>query len=382
MRFDYDKLNAVNELAVSQIEDIFHSFRIKFRFDGKRYVTRCNIHGGDNPSAFQLYKDGYVTKGNWQCATKACHKAFIPTVIGFVRGMLSSQNGWHSVQDTDKIVPFKSALDWLCSFLKQDFNKIRVDKDAIEKARFISQTSVFRPSTKPSLLNVSRQLVRSRLDIPAEYYLNRDFSRKVLEDFDVGACRDQYKEMTGRVVVPIYDDTGKWLVGATGRSIYEKCGECEYYHNPDSDCPTSDIDINNSTKWRHSSGFHAENHLYNWWNAKGYISKTGVAVLVESPGNVWRLEEAGIKNAVAMFGTGLKPRQKYLLDCSGALSLIYIPDNDTAGLESIEYLKKQCSRTYRLFFPTIKADDVGEMTADAVTEEIKPFIDTISEVNL
>lgn len=378
-QFNHEKLHVLNDLATDQIEDIFHSFKIRFRFDGKRIISRCPIHGGDRVDAFHLYKNGYATRGNWECKSRNCQKVFVPTILGFVRGMLSHNNGWESRLDNTKIVPFNTALNWLCSFLKQDYSKIKVDKEAIEKSRFIAQTSVFSPR-KSTLLNINRSQVRSRLEIPSPYYLNRGYSAEILDRFDVGTCLNDQKEMFNRVVVPIYDETGMWLVGSTGRSIYEKCDICHRYHS--GLCPSTDIEINKCSKWKHSSDFKAEDHLYNLWNAKPHIEKTQVVVLVESPGNVWRLEEAGIKNSVAMFGTSLTARQKYLLDCSGALSIIFIPDNDPAGQESVEYIRNQCSRSYRLYFPTVSAEDVGAMSVDSVTEEIKPFIERICDAGL
>ena len=48
--------------------------------------------------------------------------------------------------------------------------------------------------------------------------------------------------------------------------------------------------------------------------AKEFIKESGIVILVESPGNVWRLEEAGVHNSVAIFGSSLADRQKMILD--------------------------------------------------------------------
>jgi hypothetical protein len=44
-----------------------------------------------------------------------------------------------------------------------------------------------------------------------------------LEDYDVGYCDNPAKPMYERAVVPIYDNEHKYIVGCTGRSIFEKC---------------------------------------------------------------------------------------------------------------------------------------------------------------
>ena len=64
------------------------------------------------------------------------------------------------------------------------------------------------------------------------------------------------------------------------------------------------------SKWRHNKDFKTQEHLYNMWFAKEFIQSTRTAIIVESPGNVWRLEEAGIHNSVAIFGTNLSIKQK------------------------------------------------------------------------
>ena len=103
---------------------------------------------------------------------------------------------------------------------------------------------------------------------------------------------------------------------------------------------------------------------------------------MESPGNVWRLEEAGIHNSVALFGTSLNPPQKQLIDESGALTIILIMDNDEngAGQEAAVKIKEQCENTYRIYVVDINKNDVGEMSTNEVTEDIKPWIDQAKEV--
>jgi len=103
-------------------------------------------------------------------------------------------------------------------------------------------------------------------------------------------------------------------------------------------------------------------------------------VLVESPGNVWRLEEAGIHNSVAIFGAHLGPNQKKLIDSSGAFSIVCLLDNDEAGVKGAKKIYEQCSKMYRLYFPKFNANDIGDMNVDNVTSDIKPLITQLGEV--
>ena len=179
--------------------------------------------------------------------------------------------------------------------------------------------------------------------------------------------------MYQRAVVPIYDNNHEFIVGCTGRSIFDKCPKCNNYHDPKEKC-------RHFPKWMHSKGFQKEKWLYNYWVAKDEIAKTGVAILVESPGNVWRLAEAGIHNVVAIFGTAFNNDQKNLLDESGALSLVCLMDNDDAGQKAAKKIEEQCGRLYRLYFPSFDAADIAELNVDTVTSDIKPFIENAMNI--
>jgi DNA primase len=113
------------------------------------------------------------------------------------------------------------------------------------------------------------------------------------------------------------------------------------------------------------------------WFAKEHILKSSTAILVESPGNVWRLEENNIHNSVAIFGSSLSDKQKMLLDSSGAMNLVILTDNDEAGRKAAEQIKTKCQNTYRVFIPQISKPDVAEMTSEEINQEIKSILGKI-----
>ncbi len=104
------------------------------------------------------------------------------------------------------------------------------------------------------------------------------------------------------------------------------------WHNPQLDCPTTTVDRYLSVKWRHNKDFEAEEYLYNLWFAKEQIKKNHSIILTESPGNVWRLVEAGVMNSVATFGAHLTDAQLALLQSTETLVLNLLYDNDEAGI--------------------------------------------------
>jgi DNA primase len=166
------------------------------------------------------------------------------------------------------------------------------------------------------------------------------------------------------------------MIGCSGRSIFEKCKTCSSYHNNQHDCPAEHSRWLFS-KWKHSANFKSQNCLYNFWFAKSFIKQSAIAIIVESPGNVWRLEENGIHNSVAMFGSSLSDRQKIILDSSGAMTLIILTDQDDAGRKAAEQISLKCKNTYRIFIPQISKADVAEMTPVEIKEQISDYIESI-----
>ena len=114
--------------------------------------------------------------------------------------------------------------------------------------------------------------------------------------------------------------------------------------------------------------------MYNIWFAKSKILETTKVILVESPGNIWKLEESGIHNAVALFGANLSDRQKMLLDGSGAMTIITIMDNDEAGQKAAKTIKDKCKNTYNVININISKPDIAEMSEEEIQKEIKAYI--------
>jgi DNA primase len=214
--------------------------------------------------------------------------------------------GWRDKSDREKECPFREAVSFAGKFVgEKDVSKLAVDYEAFEKRRFASQMERIYSRQEPEVVHkIPKELVTSSLQIPAEYFVSRGFTTEILKKYDVGLCTTPNREMYMRATAPIYDPTHDYVIGCTGRSIFDSCAICESYHNPIKACPP-EKDRWKHCKWRHNYGFKGEFHLYNYWFAKEFIRQTGIAIIVEGPADVWRLEEAGIHNAVATFGAHL-----------------------------------------------------------------------------
>ncbi len=372
---DQAKLKIVCDELCDNITSLLDSFGLDYKINQKMISMNCPIHGGDNPSAINIYPEGDQYRGNWKCRTHNCEKTFKGSIIGFIRGIISAQNyGW--TQPGDNICSFEEVVVFATNFLNKDFSKIKVSKVDREKQQFTSVISYINKNATTTKSNITREQIIKTLQIPSSYYLHRNYSSEILSKYDVGLCSREGREMSDRVVVPIYDNDYKYMVGCTGRSVYEKCDTCKCYHNPLKGCPEDSFKWK-YPKWKHNADFKSQNHLYNLWFAKRFILESNTAIIVESPGNVWRLEENNIHNSVAMFGSSLSDRQKILLDSSGAMNLVILTDNDDAGHKAADQIKSKCQNTYRIFIPKITCSDVGEMNSDQINTEIKSFIESI-----
>ncbi len=175
--------------------------------------------------------------------------------------------------------------------------------------------------------------------------------------------------MVDRAVIPVYDNNNK-MVGCTGRSIFNQCLSCKLYHKPGNLCPSKSFEYKYS-KWKNNEGFKKEHYLYNLWEALPFIKQKNQIILVESPGNVLRLEEAGIHNSVALFGCSMTEPQLALINELGITNIIIILDNDEAGMNAKKFLQDKCSRLFNLrFIEIVDFNDIGDMTIDQVKKEI------------
>ena len=374
---DQHKLKAICDELCDNIEPLFESLGINdYKSSHKMISCHCPIHMGDNSSALNLYHTGDNYRGNWKCRTHNCENIFKASIIGFIRGIISREKyNWSKAGDP--MCSFQEAVDFALSFLKKDLHDYKITNKFKDKIQFANIVSCIQKPEIVTTSKITRNQVKKTLEYPCAYFINRGFNQAILDKYDVGICKRTDKPMFNRAVVPIYDDEYKFLVGCTGRSIFEKCDHCKSYHGPDTNCPSSE-DLWKFPKWKHNMDFKSQNHLYNYWFAKSYIKQSRYAILVESPGNVWKLEEAGIHNSLAIFGSSLSNRQKMILDISGAMSLVLIMDNDEAGKKAAEQISKKCNRTYNVHTINIDYEDIGSMTAQQISEHILPKLENLS----
>jgi len=355
----YD-LEEMSICILDNIHDILDHFNLEYQDFENMIAMPCPIHDGDNPNGLSIFKRGV---GNWKCFTHQCHEKYGnsngASIIQFIQALLDTT--------------FAETLKWCADFLKlekQEYNKEEATQtDFIHLCKYINRKKNSTPIFTP------RDLVKTFLKIPADYYIERGYTEEILHKFDIGYCFNQNKPFFDRIITPFYDADGKYMIGCSGRNKYERCEKCKMFHQPNTRCPITKEEILRASKWKHSSNFSVDSYLYNYWNAKQYIEDSYTVILVEGPGDIWRLEEAGIHNGLALLGSSLSNNQKIILEESGAVNLVIATDNDDAGNKAYRSISENCKNLFNIKRIEYPGHDPGSLTVKQVKNIFLPIIE-------
>lgn len=298
---------------------------------GDLIITSCPVHLGSYQSAFNLNtEESSEWFGSWFCNSHKCHLTYGRDMVGLVLGLIRRDNPDATFIDAVKF----------CERLTKD---VKID---YEYKKFDAVTNFFTKQKVNDKVLLTRDQVRSKLEIPATYYITeRKFSPEILDSFDVGYCSRSDSQMCGRVVFPVYDETGNYMIGCIGRRL--------------DDGPN---------KWINSKGFSKSSHLYGYNKAIKRAREVGAIVLVEGQGDTIRMHEAGMANTVGIFGASLSDAQEFLIQKTGVMNVVVAMDSDGPGQLAYESIHERL----RLLFNVIKLDtpkkDIGEMTVGEVQQ--------------
>lgn len=361
----------INQEAGECVQEILDELEVEYFKNGKKLCGPCPVHEGDNPSGWSVFIDGHSAKGNWMCHTHGCHQyrnvnqnGFGNTMLGLVHGILSVKNPKTTLTD---------AGNWLKTFLKID-QTFKINPADVERREWLRQAATFFKSTTAHKNIATLAQARKNLIIPSPYFVKRGYSPEILDLYSVGDCMTKGKEMYYRAVAPILSNDCNHIIGAIARSLWNECPNCNLWHDPKETCFVSAKHIKKKSKWLNSEGLTASSVLYNLWYATNIISLKRQAILVEGAGDVWKLEQAGIHNSLAILGKNFSDEQQLLLEKAGVIDIIVLLDQDDAGRQGCEAIKNKLGNFFRLSFPTISKKDVGELSISEIETEIKPLI--------
>lgn len=364
---NYD-LETISELMVESVIELLEYFDIKY-VDSPRTVSfRCPIHGGDNDFGSSILKRDI---GNWKCYTAQCHEQYGTSngasILQFAQALLTTHY--------NREYTFPQAIEWCARFVgagpaatsPEDNERI----DFIKLVKYLNRKKQEAPTFTP------RERVKQFLSIPSAYYIKRGYSAEILTAYDIGYCYNEKKPLFDRIVTPFYDDGGYYMVGCSGRSPHERCDRCNLYHDSNVRCPLTKEEKLKCIKWKHSTLFNADDYLYNYWNAKNYIIETSTVIVVEGPGDVWRLEEAGIHNSVALLKAALSPGQRISLEASGAINLVVATDMDDAGNKGAKTIIEQCKHLFNTVRIIMPENDPGTLLVSQAQETFLPILEKL-----
>lgn len=323
---------------MSQISSLLDYFEVYDYFTTDNMIIgRCPVHDGDNQQAFNINTDPHSEYyGAWFCNTKHCHDDG-NDIIALVGSLLSNKSR--------KTFSFGEVLRFCNEFTKNvniNFSSTSVKQDTL--------SSILEKNSKTQIKGkYTRKQARSRLTFPCQYYIDRGFPEDVLDFFDVGDCLDPNSEMYNRAVFPVYDENDEYMISCVGRTI-----------------------VNDPKKWTNKKGFNKSSFLYNYGKVIKEVDSSNTIILVEGQGDVMRLHSVGIKNSVGMFGCSLSDSQVFLLQKSGALNIVIITDNDSAGNNARKEIHEKLKYSFNIYDVLTSKNDIGDMSSEQVDKIIKP----------
>lgn len=332
MILSQSQLKTLSSKLSDRIPEILSLFSIEYTDQGDRYTFCCPIHKGDNLNGACIYKES----GIFKCWTESCDKDAGKGILGFIQ-LLGG-----TYLSGPKEFSFPEAIKWSADFVGEKLEKMEIIDHVVEDVYKQNKLlEIFNKKPMVQTEKISRESVLRYLNIPSEYFINRGFSKDVLVKFDIGESTQSGKLMSGRAVVPIYDINGQYA-GCTGRIRTEDSSTIKKYQ-----------------KWLNSKGFSKSMYLYGIHVALEHIVRTRNVFLVEGPGDVWRMHEAGFYNSVAILGASLSEYQLTILENIIIDNLFICTDNDEAGLAAYNQIVKKCGRRFNYHRLTTDKKDIG-----------------------
>lgn len=334
--------NQIKDLGSRHIRTLLDNAGIEYKSSENMIQARCPCkqHNGDrsNTSAFSWRVD----IGRWICWSHHCEEKFGSDVIGLMRSMYDLSFEQAVILIKDKVANLASDINYI----------VRTYQPSLYIHEALSENNLKFLKKDP------------------QYLLDRNFDMQVLRNFQVGFWFKVGSYMHNRAVFPVRDHDG-FLVGYTGRTVLPK-----------------DFFIKRSLdykKWIHGrhyhqfpkpNEFHTGSILYNLCRAKQFIGDNKRIILVEGPLDGMRLEEAGIFNWVATFGTSFGYNHRTLLLQYNIKSILVAYDNDIslAGQEGFERVQRIIGH----LFDVQKVDlplgrDCGDLSAMELKEIINAY---------
>ena len=327
-------LKKVRQIIFNDINVLLDDLELEYEEVSDNIFMSCPIHeGSDNKQGLSIS----TTKQAWRCWTRGCHEDLNTDIFGFIRGVMSNRNG--------DIVTFSDVLRYVCKLYDVNNAKTKAHekKEESKSDEFSDVVKIFQK--KQRNIETSKIINKVKTSGKSLYFEARGFKRETLKHFGVEDCSDNFCDMRHRSIIPIYNMGIE--MGYIARATKE-------WLQP---------------KYLFSSGLVKTNYLYNHDNAMEIAREKSCLFLVEGQGDVWKLHEAGVLNAVGLFGKDIDSQHSLLIK-SGVTTLVILTDNDQAGREAKIKINRKLSRLFNLKFPDMPSNDLGIMSIEKIKSQI------------
>jgi len=332
-----NKIEGIRKLAHKNMRLIMKKLNFQGEDLGSRLVGCCPISHtdgmtpNDNRNAFSWDFDRQM----WQCFSNQCHQTYGSDIFALIR----------SVQKCS----FQEAILWILGVINQDINKVK-ELDSTETKHM--EQVIRKRSQLVKHKRMEKELM-CHLQ-PSTYFLDRGFSSEVIKEFGCGG--EWHKARTygdGRVIIPVYDPIDGYLIAFTCRLLDDSL----ISQTHPKWCHTLNFAAlrKKSSERTDEERFYASSVLFNLHRAKKYMGESKTIILVEGPGDVMRMWEAGIKNVVAVLGTGFGQHHRTLLHKVGCRRIVSVLDEDHAGQRGTRLVEKICKNYFDFHCVTLLA---------------------------
>ena len=322
------KIEGIRRMAHKNMRKIMKKLDFKGFDYGNRLVGCCPIPHGDgktpNDNAQAFSWD--FTRQMWQCFSNGCHRTSGSDIFALIQ--------------CARKVGFKDALQWILDVVEKDIDDVKeLDKEEAERMEQVIRKRSQLVKHKRMEDDLMRHLR------PSDYFKKRGFSDDVIKEFGCGG--EWHKTGTygeNRAIVPVYDPVDGFLIAFTCRLLDDSLIETwrpKWCH------ALNFAEIRKKSADRtDEERFHASSVLYNLHRAKDHMGESKTIFLVEGPGDVMRMWEAGIKNVVAVLGTGFGKHHRTLLHKVGCSRIVCVLDSDEPGQKAKKSVERVCGEYF------------------------------------
>ncbi len=322
LHFDMINQETIQRIMdATRIEEVIGEF-VSLKRRGSNHIGCCPFHNEKTPS-FAV------------SPAKGIYKCFGCGESGNAVGFLMKHEHY----------TYPEALRWLANKYNIEVEEEKLTDEQIERNNerdALFHVSEFAQKYFASLLYENEMGVAVGL----AYFHNRGLSDKVIKDFGLGYCLEEWDNFTrharangysdnvlqktgltifkedgkvydrfrGRVMFPIFSVSGR-VLGFSGRILSKEKSSAKYVNSPDSEI------------------YNKSHILYGLYQAKNAIARQDKCYLVEGNIDVISMYQSGVENTVASCGTSLTVEQVRLMRrYTKNVTVLY--DGDAAGIKA------------------------------------------------